>query len=479
MTEDQTTAVRHHHGPHAHPSLWRAVKDSVLGDPHRDFTEGSIARAITLLAIPMVLEMLMESLFAVVDVFWVAKLGSNAVATVGFTESLLTLLYAVAMGLSISAAATVARRVGEKHPSAAADVAIQSVLLGVITAVILGLAGGFFAPQLLRLMGASPEVVATGGNYARAIYGGSGTVLLLFLINAVFRGAGDAALSMRVLWTANIINMLLNPCLIFGWGPFPRLGVTGSGVGTTIGRGVGVLLQLWYLFSGRSRVTLTWSQFRILPDLMFRLIRLSLGGMLQNLIGMASWILLVRIIAGFGSAAVAGYTLAVRIMIFSLLPSWGMANAAATMVGQNLGAKKPQRAQQAVWRAGIYNMVFLGLVALVFVTFAEGLVGLFTRDPQVVPIAAGALRAVSYGYLFYGWGMVLVQAFNGAGDTITPTILNLICFWAWQLPLAWFFAFPLGFKTRGIFMAIAVAYSTFATAAFFMFRRGKWKLQKV
>lgn len=460
-------------------SLWRAIKDAVLGDPHRDFTEGSIARAITLLAIPMVLEMMMESLFAVVDVFWVAKLGSNAVATVGFTESLLTLLYAVAMGLSISAAATVARRIGEKNPEAATGVAVQSILLGVIAAVILGLAGGFFAPQLLSAMGASPEVVSTGANYARAIYGGSGTVLLLFLINAVFRGAGDAALSMRVLWTANIINMLLNPCLIFGWGPFPQMGLAGSGVGTTIGRGCGVLLQLWFLFGGKSRVNVQWGQFRVMPDLMLRLIRLSLGGMLQNLIGMASWILLVRIIASFGSAAVAGYTLAMRIMMFSLLPSWGMANAAATMVGQNLGAKKPQRAEQAVFRAGLYNMIFLGLVALVFIAFAEPLIRLFTQDPQVFPLAARALRTVSYGYVFYGWGMVLVQAFNGAGDTITPTILNLICFWAWQLPLAWFFAFPLGFQSTGIFMAIAVAYSTFAIAAFFMFRKGKWKAQKV
>lgn len=325
-------------------------------------------------------------------------------------------------------------------------------------------------------MGASPAVVATGANYARAIYGGSGTVFLLFLINSVFRGAGDASLAMRVLWTANIINILLNPCLIFGLGPFPRLGVAGSGVGTTIGRGCGVAMQLWFLFSGKSRVALRWSQFHVHADLMLRLIKLSLGGMFQNLIGMASWILLVRMIARFGSAAVAGYTVAIRIMIFALLPSWGMANAAATMVGQNLGAKKPHRAEQAVWRAGFYNMAFLGSVAVVFILFTPAIIGIFTKDAQVTPIAVNALRTVSYGYVFYAWGMVLVQAFNGAGDTVTPTILNLICFWGWQLPLAWVLSRT---NPNGVFASIAIAYSTFAVLAFLMFRRGKWKMQKV
>jgi putative MATE family efflux protein len=304
-------------------------------------------------------------------------------------------------------------------------------------------------------------------------------VLLLFLINAVFRGAGDAALSMRVLWTANLINILLNPCLIFGLGPFPRLGVTGSGVGTTIGRGCGVLMQLWFLFGAKSRVSVHSSQFRFQPRLMLRLLRLSFGGMVQNLIGMASWVVLVRIIATFGSVAVAAYTLAIRIMIFALLPSWGMANAAATMVGQSLGARKPHRAEQSVWRAGIYNMVFLGLVAVLFIALADPLLHVFTGDPQVAPLAARALRTVSYGFVFYAWGMVLVQAFNGAGDTVTPTILNAICFWGWQLPLAWFLAFPLRSESGGVFWAIAIAYSTFAIVAFFAFRRGKWKGQIV
>src|ERR1700722_8489942 len=343
-------------------SLLSSIRDAVMGDPHRDFTQGSIGRAIAMLAIPMVLEMMMESLFAVVDMFWVAHLGADSVATVGFTEVLLTLIYTIALGLSIATAATVARRIGEKDPQAASETAAQAILMGAIIAVVIGVTAGIFAPQLLALMGASPAVVRVGSGYARAIFGGSGTVLLLFLINAVFRGAGDASLAMRVLWTANLINILLNPCLIFGLGPFPKLGVTGSGIGTTIGRGCGVLMQLWFLFGGKSRVVVRLSHFHVHPALMLRLVRLSLGGMFQNLIGMASWIVMVRIIATFGSAAVASYTLAMRIMIFALLPSWGMSNAAATMVGQNLGAKKPHRAELAVWRAGLYNMVFLGLV---------------------------------------------------------------------------------------------------------------------
>lgn len=457
----------------------RAVRDAVLGDPHRDFTQGSIGRAIALLAIPMVLEMMMESLFAVVDVLGVAHLGADAVATVGFTESLLTIIYSVSLGLSIATTATVARRIGEKNPKAAAEVAIQSILLGLMITAVTGTLGGVFAPRLLHLMGASPAVVATGSGYARAIYAGSGTVFLLFLINGVFRGAGDAALAMRSLWTANIINILLNPCLIFGLGPFPRMGVAGSGVGTSIGRGAGVLLQLWFLTRGKSRVSVHFREFRVRADIMLRLIRLSLGGMFQYLVGVASWIVLVRMAATFGSIVIAGYTLAIRIIIFALLPSWGMANAAATLVGQNLGARKPDRAEKSVWLAGFYNMVFLGLVAVVFIVFARPVVGIFTRDPGVVPVAAGALRIISYGYVSYAWGMVMMQAFNGAGDTVTPTIINLLCFWIWQLPLAWFLAFKTSMGVNGIFLAIAAAQSTVAVVGVWAFRRGKWKQQRV
>jgi putative MATE family efflux protein len=432
-----------------------------------------------MLAVPMVLEMMMESLFAVVDMFWVAHLGSNAVATVGFTESLLVLLFAVALGLSIATTATVARRIGEKDPQAAADTASQAVLLGVGIAAVVGSLGFIFARDLLRIMGASPEVIATGSGYTRAIYGGSGTVLLLFLINGVFRGAGDAALAMRVLWTANWINILLNPLLIFGLGPFPRLGVAGSGIGTTIGRGCGVLLQLWFLSSGRSRVVVPWYKIRLIPALMLRLVRLSLGGMFQYLVAMASWLVMVRMCAAFGSAAIAGYTLAVRIFMFALLPSWGMANAAATLVGQNLGARQPDRAEKSVWIAGFYNMVFLGLVAVVFIAFAGPLVRIFNTDPDLVTMASRTLRTVAYGYIFYAWGMVMGQAFNGAGDTNTPTLLNLLCFWVLQIPLAWLLAFRLGFGVNGIFMAIPVAQSTLAVAAVLLFRRGTWKRRTV
>jgi putative MATE family efflux protein len=457
------------------PRFFQAVKSAILGDPHRDFTQGSIGRAIAMLAVPMVLEMMMESLFAVVDVFWVAHLGANAVATVGFTESLLTLLFAVALGLSIATTATVARRIGEKDPAAAAETASQAVLLGVAIAAVVGTLGFIFARDLLRIMGASPEVISTGSGYTRAIYGGSGTVLLLFLINGVFRGAGDASLAMRVLWTANWINIVLNPCLIFGLGPFPRLGVAGSGIGTTIGRGCGVLLQLWFLSRGKSRVVVHWHQIRLIPALMLRLVRLSLGGMFQYLVSVASWIVLVRMCAVFGSAAIAGYTLALRIILFALLPSWGMANAAATLVGQNLGARKPDRAEKSVWLAGFYNMVFLGLVAVVFIGFAGPLVRIFTSDPAVVSMASTTLRTIAFGYIFYAWGMVIAQAFNGAGDTTTPTVLNLVCFWALQIPLAWLLAFRAGLGPNGIFVAIAIAQSALAVAGVLMFRRGKWK----
>jgi putative MATE family efflux protein len=461
------------------PGLLQSIKDAILGDPHRDFTEGSIGRAVMLLAIPMVLEMMMESLFSVVDVFWVAHLGSDAVATVGFTESLLILIYVLAMGLSIATTAMVARRIGEKDPHAAGEVAKQAVLLGVIVAASIGSAACIFAPQLLRLMGASPVVIAMGTGYARAIFGGSGTVFLLFLINAVFRGAGDASLAMRALWTANWINILLNPCLIFGLGPFPRLGVAGSGIGTTIGRGCGVLLQLWFLTRGKSRVVVRFKQIRVLPELMLQLVRLSLGGTFQYLVGAASWIFMVRMTAVFGSVAIAGYTLAMRIIMFALLPSWGMGSAAATLVGQNLGAGKPDRAEKSVWRAGFYNMVFLGLVAVVFIAIPRPILRIFMQDEAVVAMAAVTLRTVAYGYGFYAWGMVIAQAFNGAGDTVTPTILNLLCFWAWQIPLAWFLAFKTGMGTKGIFVAIAVSQATLAVAGVIAFRRGTWKRQRV
>ena len=415
--------------------VFASIRDAIRGDSHRDFTSEPIGRAIALLAIPMVLEMAMESLFAVVDMFWVAHLGADSVATVGLTEAVLTLLFAVAMGLSVATAAMVARRIGEKNPAGAAESAAQSILLGLMVAAVTGFTGAWFAPEILRLMGASDSIIAIGSGYTRVIYGGSAAVMLLFLINGVFRGAGDAVLAMRVLWIANLINIVLNPLLIFGIGPFPRLGVLGSGIGTTIGRSSGVAIQIWMLTRGRSRVVVSAKHFHFRLDTMLRLIRLSIGGIFQYFVGMASWIGLVRMVASFGSVAVAGYTVAMRIFIFAILPSWGMANAAATLVGQNLGARKPDRAEQSVWRAGIYNMIFLGLVAVVFVVFARPLVSIFTDDPSVIHVASTALRVISYGYIFYAWGMVIVQAFNGAGDTYTPTAISICTNWVPANPL--------------------------------------------
>lgn len=460
------------------PGLWASLREAIAGS-QQDYTAGSIERAIVLLSVPMVLEMCMESLFGIVDVFWVAHLGGNAIATVGLTETCLTVVFAIALGLSMAATAIVARRIGEKDPEAASAAAVQAIAIGVLVSTLVGALGAYFAPELLRIMGGSDELVRTGTGYTRVIFGGCVTIFQLFLINAVFRGAGDAATAMRALWIANIVNILLNPCLIFGLGFFPKLGVTGSAVGTTIGRGIGVLYQLWWLSSGRGRVAVRWPQVRLDPALMARMIRLSLGGLLQYLVQMASWIAIVRIVATFGSAAVAANTLAIRIIIFAILPSWGMCNAAATLVGQNLGAHRPDRAERSVWRTGFYNMLFLGVVGLLFIAFAERIIGVFTQDPAVAPLAVLGLRYLSYGYLSYGYGMVISQSFNGAGDTFTPTVLNLICFWACQIPLAYALALPLGFGPKGVYIAVVVADSLLAVLGILWFRRGTWKKQVV
>ena len=459
-------------------SVWSVVQDAVRGVAH-DYTAGSLNRAIVLLAIPMVLEMVMESLFAVADVFWVSHLGPDAVATVGLTESMLTLVYTAAMGLSIGVAAVVARRIGEKRPDAAAEAAVQGVALGLVVAAGVAVLGLTLAPGLLAVMGASPAVTAIGSGYTRTMLGGSATVLLLFLINAIFRGAGDAAIAMRVLWFANAINMTLGPCLIFGLGPFPRLGVTGAAIATTIGRGSGVLYQLYRLRRGDARVTVRRPHITLRPALMAHLIRLSGSGTFQVFIGMASYVGLVRIISTFGSGALAGYTIAIRLVTFFLLPSWGLANAAATMVGQSLGAKDPDRAERAVWIAGRYNMVLLGAVSVVLILLAGPIVGLFTRDAAAAPVGALALRTVSYGFIFYAFGMVLTQAFNGAGDTWTPTWINLVCFWLWQIPLAYILARVLRMGPVGAFLAMTIGYSSLAVVSLVLFRRGRWKLRAV
>jgi putative MATE family efflux protein len=459
-------------------SFWSAIRESLRGS-HRDYTKGPIGRSIILLAIPMVLEMCMESIFAVVDIKWVSYLGPDAMATVGLTESMLTLIYAIAIGLSIGATATVARRIGEHNPDGAARAAVQAIALGLIVSIVLALIGAPLAPKLLSLMGASPSVVANGVWFTRIMLAGNVTVVMLFMINAIFRGAGDAAIAMRVLWFANAINIVLGPCFIFGLGPFPKLGIAGAAVATNIGRGAGALYAFSRLVRKGGRFDIQRRHFRLEPAIMGRLVRLSATGTFQVFIGMASWIGLVRTISTFGTDALAGYVVGIRVIIFALLPSFGMSNAAATMVGQALGAKNPERAERAVWKAGFYNFIFLGSIGLIFVIFAGPIIGLFTHDPAVVPYGVDCLRIVACGFLFYAYGMVLTQSFNGAGDTWTPTILNLFVFWLWELPLAYVLAVVLGFGPRGVFLAIMIAFSTLAIVSAIFFRRGKWKTKVV
>jgi putative MATE family efflux protein len=459
-------------------SFWSAIRESIRGS-RQDYTVGPIGRSIILLAIPMVLEMCMESIFAVADIKWVSYLGADAMATVGLTESLLTLIYAIAIGLSIGATATVARRIGEHDPDGAARAAVQAVALGLIVAIVIALLGAPLAPKLLSLMGASPAVVNNGAWFTRIMLAGNATVVMLFMINAIFRGAGDAAIAMRVLWLANAINILLGPCFIFGLGPFPKLGVAGAAVATNIGRGTGAIYAFNRLVRKGGRFEIRRHHFRLEPAILRPLVRLSATGTLQVFIGMASWIGLVRTISSFGTDAVAGYVVGIRVVLFALLPSWGMSNAAATMVGQALGAKKPARAERAVWKAGYYNLIFLGSVGLVFVVFAGQIIGLFTSDPKVVPYGVDCLRIVAAGFLFYAYGMVLTQSFNGAGDTWTPTVINLFVFWLWELPLAYVLAIVFGFGPRGVFLAITIAFSTLAIVSALFFRRGRWKTRVV
>jgi putative MATE family efflux protein len=438
-------------------------------------TEGPVARAIVLLAIPMVLEMAMEAVFAVVDIFWVSRLGSAAVAAVGVTESLLTIIYTLAVGLGIGVTALVARRIGEGDADAAARTAVQAVIVGGFVALILGVTGGLNAARLLATMGANDEVVRVGQAYATIMFGGNAVIVLLFVLNAAFRGAGDAAIAMRVLWLANGINLVLDPLLIFGVGPFPELGVAGAAVATTIGRGTAVLCQLIVLFRLGQRLRVAARHVRILPDVMARLLRVSASGTLQVFISTASWIALVRIIAAFGSEALAGYTITVRIVLFALLPAWGFANAAATMVGQGLGAKDPARAERAVWIASALNFVFLGVVGIVLLVATAPIVALFSDDALTAAYAIGALRIIAAGFFFYAVGMVMVQAFNGAGDTWTPTRLNLVCFWLFEIPLAYVLAHRLGLGPNGAFAAVMIAFSAYAVVSAALFRKGTWK----
>jgi putative MATE family efflux protein len=464
-----------------HNQLQRFIinfKTAVLGT-EKDFVSGSIERAIFMLSVPMILEMMMESLFAVVDVFFVSRLGVDAIATVGLTESIIMIVYSICVGLSMGVTAMVSRRVGEKKYKDAADVAYQSILIAMFLALIIGIIGFVYARDLLALMGASESLISEGYEYTRVLIGGNVTIMLLFILNAVFRGAGDASIAMRALWISNGLNLILDPILIFGLGPVEGMGVKGASIATTIGRGVGVSYQLYILFNGKSMVKLVRANMVFRFRIMMRLIKVSLGGMGQYLIGTASWIFLVRLISYFGSEAVAGYTISIRIIIFTILPSWGISNAAATLVGQNLGASQPERAEKSVWRCAFYNMLFLLTISIVFFIFAEPLVRIFSSEEEVVHFGINTLRYICAGYVFYAYGMVVSQAFNGAGDTRTPTIVNFFSYWMLQIPLAYVLAMNTFLETKGIFIAILVAEVFLAVVIVHMFRKGKWKLVKV
>lgn len=452
----------------------QAVKGS-----EQDFTEGSLNKAIFMLSIPMILEMIMESLFAVVDVFFVSKVSVNAVATVGLTESVLMIVYSIAVGLSMAATAIVARRIGEKDPEAASVAAVQAIILAASSALVIGLSGAVFAEELLALMGGSPELIAEGAGYTRWIFGGNVSVMLLFLINGIFRGAGDASLAMRTLWIANGLNLVLDPILIFGFGPIPAMGVEGAAIATTTGRTAGLLYQLYHLFKGSSRVKITLRALVVKLDIMVRMIRVSFGGIGQFLIESASWIFLMRVMSLFGEEALAGYTISFRVLVFTLLPSMGLANAAGTLVGQNLGALKPERAESSVWRTALINVIILGIIGTAFLVFARHVITIFTPEEAVVGFGTLSLQIICFGYVFFAYGMVLVQAFNGAGDTKTPTVINIFVFWLFQIPFAYFLAVTLGWGPAGVFWAIAVAHSIMAVVGVIIFRQGRWKLVKV
>ncbi len=465
-------------GPPAPGSLWRDIRDAVRGAEH-DYTRGPIGRAIFLLAVPMVLEMSMESVFAVVDAFFVGRLGPAAVATIGLTESLMVVIYTVAMGLSIGVTATVARRIGEKDPDGAARATVQGLLLGLGLSSVLALVGAVFAPELLQLMGADQDVLAVGTGFARISLGCNGAIFLLFLINAAFRGAGDAAVAMRVLMLGNAINIVLDPLLIFGIGPFPELGIEGAAIATAIGRTIGFWWALWHLRAGHGNLHVRRAHLQVEPTTMVHIATLSGWGTVQVALSSMSWIALVRITSSFGATAVAGYTIAIRILLFALMPAYGVGAAAATMVGQALGADNPERAERAVWVAARLNMLVLGLTGVAFWLFAPTLVGWFTDVAAVRDVGTYGLRAMSLGFPLYALGMVLEQSFNGAGDTRTPSWMNFVVFWLLQLPLAWWLSLHTALGYRGVFIAVPIAYTALAIVSAFFFRRGAWKRMAV
>ncbi len=453
--------------------LWRAIPDAIRGSKE-DYTKAPLSRAILLLAVPMMLELLMESTFGLVDIYFVGKLGSAAVAAIGLTGSLIIVVFALIMGLSMGTAAMVSRRMGERRPEAAAVAAWQAILAGVLASVPVSVLGALFSRRLLGLMGGTEAVVA-GYGYTAVLFAGSVTIFLIFLNNAIFRGAGDAAVAMRALWLANLVNIVLDPLLIFGIGPFPRLGLVGAALATTIGRGLGVVYQLVVLFRGTSRVAITRASIRWDGQVFRRLLRVSATGMLQFFVATAAWLGVMRIIALFGPLVLAGYTISLRLIHFAILPSWGVSNAAATLVGQNLGAGHPERAEEAVLKTGFANFAMLAVIAVVFWNFADPLVGVFTTDAEVAARGVESLKILSSGYVFAGFSMVFGQAFNGAGDTATPTWINLFCYWFWQIPLAYWLAKPAGVGVMGAYWALVISGATWMVVGYVMFRRGKWK----
>jgi MATE family, multidrug efflux pump len=457
---------------------WHLLRDAVRGAP-LDLTAAPIGKALVMIAVPMIMEMVMESIFAVVDVFWVAHLGASAVAAVGLTESMMMILYAIAMGVSIGVMALVARRIGEKNAEAASHTAAQGIVLGLAIASAIGVTGALLAPQLMRAMGADGAVVATGTGFTRVMLGCSASVFLLFLINAVFRGAGDAALAMRALWLGNLLNIALGPCFIFGLGPFPALGVTGAAVATSIGRGIAVVYQLTLLARGRSRIAIARTHFAIDLRVMASVLRLAGSATAQMMLVMTSYVGVMRILSSFGSQPLAGYTIGFRLLMFVMLPVQGLSNAAATLVGQNLGARRPERAEQSAWQACFASAAFLTVAAVVFLTGARLLIGLFTQDPEVVEHGVRYLRIIGLGFPFYAFGMVLMQAFNGAGDPRTPTLINFMVFWIVQLPLAWLLSHHTQLGSTGVFVTLSVCFSVHAAVGIALFRRGRWKLIRV
>jgi putative MATE family efflux protein len=458
--------------------FFQYLKEAITGK-EQEFTSGSLRKAIFMLSIPMILEMLMESIFAIVDIIYVSRVSVNAVATIGLTESVITLVYAVAIGLSMAATAIVARRIGEKDIVGANQAAVQVILLGTVIAVLISIFGIFYSEEILALMGAAPDLIEEGSGYTKILLGGNITIMLLFLINAIFRGAGNASIAMWTLVLSNGLNIILDPIFIFGLGPIPAYGVEGAAIATTIGRGTAVVFQLIALFYGFGKIKIVFKDLVIRTAVLFNLVKVSLGGIGQFLIATSSWVFLMRIMSEFGSEVLAGYTIAIRIMMFTMMPAWGLSNAAATLVGQNLGANKPERAENSVWKTGKYSAYFMGIVSIVYLVFANTFLSWFSDNPNVIKYGALCLQVIAIGYIFYGYGMVVIQSFNGAGDTKTPTYINFVCFWLFQLPFAYLIAIELDGGPLGVFLSITLAEVLIAIIGIILFKKGKWKTVQV